>query len=142
VILASSVVWASSVVVMRPVLSEMSPLRTLTLSMPAALLALVPYGARAFLETDFATISVRGWLMFGHVAVLSGVVAFLCFYEGIRQVGASTATLYQFFVPPTTVFFAWMVLGELIQPLQAIGLTVVIVGVWASYRARMVRSAN
>jgi drug/metabolite transporter (DMT)-like permease len=135
-ILASALVWALAVVAMKPVLVDVSPLRMLTLSMPIGLVVLLPYGLPALLKTDFASISWRGWLMFGHVAVMSGVVAFLCFYQGIRQVGASTATLYQFFVPPTTVFFAWIVLGEKIAPLQAVGLAVIILGVASSYRAR------
>ncbi|HEY0868652.1 MAG TPA: DMT family transporter [Fimbriimonas sp.] len=137
IILASAAVWASSVVVMKPVLVDVSPLRMLTLSMPAGLLALIPYGGVAVVQTDYSAIDLRGWLMFGHVAILSGVVAFLCFYEGIRKVGASTATLYQFFVPPTTVFFAWLAFGEKIAPLQAVGLAVIIVGVASSYKARM-----
>lgn len=136
VILASAVTWAASVVIMRPVLVDVSPLRMLTLSMPAGLVALIPYGAKATLETDFAAITPSNWLMFAHIAVMSGVVAFGCFYQGIRQVGAATATLYQFFVPPTTVFFDWLVLGERIAPLQAIGLAVIVCGVAASIKAR------
>lgn len=141
-VLASAVVWALSVVVMRPALVEVSPLRMLTLSMPVALAVLIPYGWSSLAATDFSRVTIYGWAMFLHVAVLSGVVAFICFYQGIRQVGSGAATLYQFFVPPMAALFAWWVQKDAMNLVQMAGLAVVIVGVWGSSRARAMAAAK
>lgn len=136
VILISALVWAVAVVIMRPVLTDVSPIRVLTLGMPAGLIALLPYGIPGLLRTDFTRITPYGWLMFLHIAVLSGVVAFAFYYMGIKKIGAGGATLYQFFVPPTTAFFAWLSLGERLNIWQGLGLLVILFGVWTSFKAR------
>ncbi len=135
--LFSALLWAIAVVMTRPFLAKYSPTQTVTMSMPGALIVLIPYGARAVIHTDFVHISPFGWLMFAQVAVLSGVIAFSCFNEGIRQVGASVATLYQFFVPPMAALFSWWILGTTLKPIQAVGVGVVIAGVAIASMARM-----
>lgn len=128
-IFLAACIWAVSVIVMRPVLEARTPYQALTLSMPAAFVALIPYGLSASLHTDWTQVDGRTWLFFGHVAILSGGLAFITFYEGIRQIGAARATLYQYFVPPFAAFFAWWVLGNPLRPLQGVGLVVVLAGV-------------
>jgi len=135
-VLLSALVWAYSAVIMKPLVTKYKPLPLFTLSVPAGLPVLLPYGLAASWTTDYAAISPSGWLMFAHVSVLSGVVAFVCFYEGVRQVGAAAATMYQFFVPPTAAFCAWLVLGKALALPQLFGLLVVIAGVVTTARAR------
>ncbi|MGV3618295.1 MAG: DMT family transporter [Fimbriimonas sp.] len=135
-ILLSAVVWAIGAVMMKPLLSKYSPVAVLTMAMPGALPALIPYGLAATLATDFSSISATGWAMFASVAVLSGVVAFICFYTGLHQIGASAAVLYQYFVPPIAAFFAWVVMGKALGPIQFVGLAVVLGGVAYAGQAR------
>lgn len=135
-ILASSVVWATGAVMMKPLLSRYSPVAVLTMAMPGALPALLPYGLAATFATDFARISPTAWFNFSTVAVMSGVVAFVCFYTGLRQIGASAAVLYQYFVPPIAAFFAWVVMGKALGPIQFLGLAVVLGGVAYAGQAR------
>ena len=45
------------------------------------------------LHIDWGHISGFGWTMFAQIALLSGVISFLCFYKGVQQAGASGATL-------------------------------------------------
>jgi drug/metabolite transporter (DMT)-like permease len=135
-ILMSSAVWAASAVMMKPLLARYSPTQVLTMSMPGALPILLPYGLGATLATDFTRISPHAWFMFSTVAVMSGVVAFVCFYTGLRQIGASGASLYQYLVPPTAAFFAWIVMGKALGPVQFVGLAVVLGGVAYASRAR------
>jgi drug/metabolite transporter (DMT)-like permease len=135
-ILLSSVVWAASAVMMKPLLARYSPTQVLTMSMPGALPLLLPYGLGATLATDFARITPYAWFMFASVAVMSGFVAFICFYTGLRRIGASGAALYQYFVPPTAAFFAWIVMGKALTPVQFVGFAVVSFGVAYAGRAR------
>lgn len=137
-VLLSAVVWAVGAVVMKPLVSKYDPTQLLTISMPGALPILIPYGLMATVNTDLSRISPTAWFMFGTVAVLSGVVAFACFYAGIRKIGAPAATLYQYFVPPTAVFFGWVVLKVVPTPMQLSGLLIVLGGVAYAGRARQV----
>jgi drug/metabolite transporter (DMT)-like permease len=128
-ILISSVIWAGSTVYSRPLVEKYSPFRVLTLSMPGALLVLLPYGLLPSLAVDWQGLKPITWWMLAHVALMAGVVGFAGFYAGVRQIGAPGAMLYQYFVPPTAAFCAWLVLGQPMQPLQLVGLLVVLSGV-------------
>jgi len=135
-ILISAVVWAGGAVMMKPLLGRYSPTQVLTMSMPGGLPVLLPYALPATLATHFERVSTYGWTMFASVAIMSGVVAFVCFYEGVRKIGASGAALYQYFVPILATFFAWVVMGRPPTPVQFAGLAVVLGGVFYAGRAR------
>lgn len=135
-ILAASVVWAGGAVMMKPLLNRYAPVAVLTMAMPGALPVLLPYGLAATLATNFSRISPTAWFNFATVAIMSGVVAFVCFYTGLRQIGASAAVLYQYFVPPIAAFFAWVVMGKALGPVQFVGLAVVLGGVAYAGQAR------
>ncbi len=132
-ILISAVLWALSAVLTRPMVEKYSPLQALTLSMPGALPLLLLYGLWPALQTPWSSFSTVTWLSFLHVCLLAGVVGFIGFYAGVKQIGSGNAMLYQYFVTPLAAFFAWLVLGQPPAPLQAAGLVVVVVGViWSS----------
>lgn len=141
IILLSAVAWAYCVVLMKPLLDRYSPLRVLTLSMPGALPVLLTYGLLATLQVDYGAISPMGWSMLFHISVISGVVAFLCFYKGVRMAGGNGAMLSMFFVPPTAAFFAYLMLDYVLLPLQFLGLAVVIAGVSLSQWSRLKHAA-
>ncbi len=135
-ILCSSVVWALSVVMSKPLTLDRSPLQILTLSMPGALLALLPYGLNASIEVPWGSLSSITWLMLFHITVLAGVLGFWGFYTGVKTVGGPAAMLYQFFVPPIAAFSAWLVFGKTLTVWQFVGMAVIIAGVFMSNRAR------
>jgi len=138
IVLASSVMWSVATVMMRPLLARYKPVPLFTMSLLGGFPVMLVYGLPAVLRTDFSGVTQLGWVMFSQISVLSGVVAFVCFYEGLRQIGAAGATLYQFFVPPTAALAAWLVMGKALAPVQFIGLVVVLAGVIYSTRARAV----
>lgn len=136
-VLASAAVWAYCVVLMKPLLSEYTPLRLVTLSMPGGLVPLFVYWIAVDRgDMPLLQLSPLAWLMFAHVALASGVLAFLAFYRGVRDVGASGASLAMYFVPPLTVLFEWLVFGRTLLPVQFVGLAVVLAGVFLAQRSR------
>jgi drug/metabolite transporter (DMT)-like permease len=136
-ILVSSVVWAYGAVLMRPLLAKYSPTQALTLSMPGALLALIPYGLIPTLHMDWSAMTPLAWSMLAYISVLAGVVGFLGFYAGVRQIGAARAMMYQYFVSPTTAVFAYLVFGKALTLSQSVGLVIVITGVALASRSRL-----
>ncbi len=135
-VLASAVVWAFCAVMTRTLVQKDTPLNVLTLSMPGALPLLIPYGIAAIIAVDWVRLDWVGWLSLAHIVILAGVVGFIGFYVGVRQVGSAGAMLYQFLVPPLAAFFAWLTLHDHLEVLQAIGLGVILAGVAWSTRAR------
>lgn len=135
-VLVASAVWALTSVVSRPLVEKYVPLRVLTLSMPGGLLVMLPYGLAPTLAVDWGSLSAITWAMMLHMAVLAGVVGFAGFYTGIKQIGAPAAMLYQYLVPPIAALSAWIVFGQSMMPLQFVGLSLVLAGVWHSMHCR------
>lgn len=135
-VLTSAVVWAFSIVLARPLVLRMDPVRALTLSMPGALLVLFPYGIRDALATDWTKLSWVSWGSFLHVSILAGALGFIGFYRGLRAVGAAGAMLYQFFVPAIASLFAALILHERLTLAQFVGFAVIVAGVTFALRAR------
>lgn len=128
-LLSSAIVWAWSTVISRPLLKSMSPLRLLAISMPSALLILIPYGASATISTPWTGISATAWLTLAHVTLLAGVAGFLGFYAGVKKIGAAGAMLYQYLVPPLAALVEWALTGHSLTWIQFLGFGVVVAGV-------------
>lgn len=135
-LLTSALAWAASSVYSKRLVSAYSPMRILTLSLPGAAPILLVYGGAKSLAIDWTSLSLGSWLLFAHVVLLAGVVGFWGFYAGVRQIGASGAMLYQFFVPPTAVIFSYAVLGRPVGALQLAGMVVIAASVAYSLHAR------
>jgi drug/metabolite transporter (DMT)-like permease len=135
-ILASAIVWAYSAVLSKPLVNRYSPVQSLTLSMPAALLVLIPYGLVATIQTPWKDLTPTTWGMLTHVVFGAGVLGFVGFYEGVKAQGPAAAMMYQFFVPIVAAIFGYWILGQHLTGLQLFGLAVVIAGVSIASRAR------
>jgi len=138
IVIGAALLWAYSVTLMRSLLVRYSPLRVLTLSMPGALPVMLVYGLMPAARQPWHAVSPYAWLKFAQVSLMSGIVAFLCFYRGIRDVGASGATLYQFLTPVGATIFAMAIERSIPTTFQVLGLTVVLAGVGFASRARLV----
>lgn len=135
-LLASAFVWAGATVVSRPIVTKVDPLQMLTLSMPAGLAALLPYGVLSTARLDWAALTPTTWAMMAYFAVAAGVIGFLLFYRGVQQVGASGAMLYQYLVSPLAAISGFFVLRAGLHPVQLVGLVVVLGGVALANRER------
>jgi drug/metabolite transporter (DMT)-like permease len=135
-LLASAGVWALATVVSKPIVAKVNPLHMLTLSMPGGLVALLVYGLPDVLKMDYTRVSPLSWAMMGYFAILAGVVGFILFYRGVREVGAAGAMLYQYLVAPTAALSGFLVLNAPFHAMQFVGLVVVLAGVTAANLAR------
>ncbi|MBC8065237.1 MAG: DMT family transporter [Chlorobia bacterium] len=141
-ILSSAVVWAYGAVLSKPLVNKYSPLQSLTLSMPAALLILLPYGLMPTINVPWTSMTSQSWWMLFHVTFGAGVIGFLGFYEGVKAKGPAAAMLYQFFVPIVAAFFSYLLLRQGLNAWQAIGLGIVILGVYVAYRSRYLAASR
>lgn len=128
-VLVSACVWAVSVNVLKPILKEVSPFRAMTLSLPGAFCALLPYGIVSLSHFQWQTMTPVWWLWFFHIAIMSSGFAFVTYYAGIHLLGTGRAVMYHYFVPPLTVILSYLILGSPMHWQQWAGMLVIIGGV-------------
>lgn len=134
--LLSAVIWAASVVYLRPILKEQPALKVMTVSLPAAGLAVVPYGMAGVLRVDWAHVTPLGWACMAYLVLVAGSLAFVAYYKTIEDLGPARAGIAQFLVPPTAMVIESCVHWRLPVWTQVVGVGVVLVGVWLSTRTR------
>lgn len=128
IVFVGGLFWSAGIVIGRPVLRDVQPMRFFALSMVGAAPIVLLYGGLATLQTDWASVDTRSWINMTQLVVGSGVIATAAYYRGISDLGAAGATAYQFFVPPIAAGFAWLMLGQAMQWLQYVGIAVVVIG--------------
>ncbi|MBI5706652.1 MAG: DMT family transporter [Armatimonadetes bacterium] len=136
-ILGSAVVWAVATVISKPLVGKYPPATVLTVSMWGALPIILPYGYSQVLATNWAAlppVAIWHWVF---VALVAGVFGFVCFYVGVKQVGASGTMIYQYAVPPLANLFAWIVLGQSLTGVQWLGFVIAFAGVFLAQRSRL-----
>lgn len=128
-VVISAALWSVSILMYNKLMVGHSPIKTLTLSLPGAALALIPYGLFAVLTTRYDKVTVLGYGSLAYLIVLSGVGAFAAYYRGLKDVGPSQTSLTQYFVPPVAGLFGALVFRKPAHWQEFVGLAVVLSGV-------------
>lgn len=68
-----------------------------------------------------------GWVLF--IAIFGTVLAFICYTEGIKRIGATRASITATLEPITAGLIAWLLLGETMELWQILGAALVIASV-------------
>lgn len=134
--LGSAVVWAVSVIIMNPLLTERPAVGVFAKALPAAGLVLVPYGIQSMVSMDYSTVTPTGWFALSYLVLVAGVAAFVVYYIGVQAVGPAQAGMMQYIVPVVTVIGQFVVFGMALTWLQALGVAIVLFGVMMANRAR------
>jgi drug/metabolite transporter (DMT)-like permease len=71
------------------------------------------------------------WWLLAALAIVSTFVPVLTINLGIKRIGASRAAIGSFIGPVSTAVLAWVVLGETLEPVQLVGMALVMAGVLA-----------
>lgn len=128
-VLASAIVWATSVVLMKPLLKDRPAVGVYLGTYAGAALVVIPYGGMAALNFDYSRISWVGWSTLAYLTVIAGAGAFGAYYIAVREVGSAKASMAGYFVPILAAFTAWMFRGESLNLWQTLGIGVVLLGV-------------
>ena len=125
--------WVAFSLIGKAVMSNLSPLRSVTYSSMAGTLFLaVP----AFLEGGFSFIgySLFEWALIFYMGFFGTVLGFLWYYEGIQKIGPTRAGLFINFVPISAILLAFVFLDEQITLSLLIGTIMVSSGVYLTNR--------
>lgn len=134
-VLLSAVIWAVSILVVNPLLSDLPAYGTYAVALPAAGLALIPYGIGPVTQIDFSQVSVWGWLAMAYLVFVSGIASFVMYFVAVKSVGPSQASMIQYLVPVVAATSQWLVLGQPLHGIQILGIAIVLSGVVLVKRA-------
>lgn len=127
--------WALySVILKSRVFSDLGTLPLFALTASAGAVVLMPFAAWET-ATNFANggnglpQTLHHWTLISGIIFLASLIAFSTFQHGVRILGASIAGIFLYLLPPFGITFAWVFLGETIQPFHLAGISLILSGV-------------
>ena len=127
--LVAAVCWSIYTAFGAPVLRRHSPLRTTAWAMVGGSVVLALPGLWQGLGASWAAVQPGAWVGLLYSSLIPAGIANVIVFHGIRLLGPTRITAWQFLVPFVAVVIAFLALGEPIQPAEMLGGLVIILGV-------------
>jgi drug/metabolite transporter (DMT)-like permease len=137
-ILAASTSWAVYAALGAPFLRRHSPLRTTAWAMTFGALALVPVGLYQAQDLDTAVVGPGIVAALAYSGLLSAGIANVVVLNGVRLLGPTRITSFQYIIPFAAVVLAFVFLDEPIRPGQLLGGVVIVAGIVIARREQLV----
>ncbi|SDR04285.1 DMT family transporter [Virgibacillus salinus] len=122
--------WVSHGLLGKVAMRDVSPVVTTTLTTLIGSIFLAIFSIPEKGWDNIFSMSTQGWGEMLFMIICSSVVGFLLWNHGIKQIGASKASIYMNLVPINTALLAvWLYASQITWP-QIIGMIMVITGVY------------
>jgi drug/metabolite transporter (DMT)-like permease len=127
-VLSGCICWASFTVLLNPYAKRVNAIHVSAITMCGGAIPLLLVGAPAIARTDWLVLPGKVWaaIVFSGLGAL--VIAYLCWYRGIKVLGPTRTSMYGNLQPIVALLFAWILLHEVPTVLQAIGAASIITG--------------
>ncbi len=99
-------------------------------SMAAGGVLLIPLSLPGLINQSWPGISAGSWSALGFAAFIAAGVAYVLWYQGVKQLGVTRTMVYHYVMPFAAVLFAAAALHERITVLQVIGGAAILTGVY------------
>ena len=127
--LLAAAAWAAYVAFGATLLRRHSPLKTTSWAIVGGLCVMAPFGLIPLIGFDFASVPPGAWLLLLFSSIVSVAVANVVTLHGVRLLGPTRVTSYQFLTPFITLVLAALLLSEPILPGQVVGGLVIGLGI-------------
>ncbi len=127
--LGAAVCWAAYTVFGARILRRHSPLVTTTWAIVAGTIFLAPIGIAQLATSDLSGFGLPVILAIVYSGTLAAGFANVVIFQGVKLLGPTRVTAFQFLVPVLAVLMAALFLGEAIRPTQVVGGAVILAGV-------------
>jgi drug/metabolite transporter (DMT)-like permease len=127
--LMASACWAVYTVFGAGMLRRHSPLMATTWAIVAGTLFMAPIGIAQLATADLSVIGPAVILAVIYAGTLASGFANVIVFHGLKLLGPTRVTAFQFLVPALAVVLAAIFLGEPIRPVQVVGGAVILAGV-------------
>ena len=121
--------WSAYSLLGKHVMRDLSPLTAVSHSAAVGMLALLIPACMEGMLTAAPGYSLADWINLAYLGGFGTVLGFVWYYEGIRVIGPSRASLFINFVPISAICLAHMVLNEPLTPSLLVGAVLVVTGV-------------
>ncbi|MDG1546815.1 MAG: DMT family transporter [Candidatus Poseidoniaceae archaeon] len=136
-IAGAALAWASSSILQKKAMTSttsdsdnpLSPLHLTVWASLVGLLILTPWAAYESMINGFPQPSFDGWMAILFLAILSTVISYVWFADGIVTIGAGKAALYVYLVAPFGILGGWLILDEKLGWSLVASFLLIIVGV-------------
>ncbi|MFL6141857.1 MAG: DMT family transporter [Labedaea sp.] len=130
VFMAGAGCWAAYTILGAPVLRRLPPFTVTAYAAAAGALAIGLLAAPSLGRVGWSELSAGFWLNQAYLGVLPTALAYVMYYAAVRTVGPATAASAMFLVPAFGLACSWLLLGESITPVQAVGSVPLLAGAW------------
>jgi drug/metabolite transporter (DMT)-like permease len=127
--LLAAVLWAVYLAFGAPFLSRHSPLRTTAWATVAGTFVLAPLAIAQLAPVDLGALPPNAWGAVLYSGFLAAGVSNVVVQNGVRVIGPTRTSAYQFLVPALAVVLAALLLHEEIRLGQIVGGVVIVAGV-------------
>lgn len=121
--------WSAYSLIGKQVLGTLSPIAAVCHSSAIGMLALLVPACLEGMPAAVPSYSLVDWANLVYLGGFGTVLGFVWYYEGIRRVGPSRASLFINFVPISAICLAHLILDEPLRPSLVVGAILVIAGV-------------
>lgn len=135
-ILLGTMLWSVSTVLAKPFLTRMSSLKYSAFTMAAGTAVYVPVAWRDMSVVAASGASWKAWGGLAFSSVFALVLGYIIWYYSVQRVGNARTAVYSNITPIVSVLFAALLLGERLNPAQAAGAAVVLLGIWLTRSGR------
>lgn len=127
-VLAGCFCWAAFTVLLKPFTERINAVQVAGITMAGGVVPLLAVSAPAIAATAWTTVPLMAWgaIVFSGIGAL--VIAYLCWYRGVRVLGPTRTAMYGNLQPVVALLFAWVILHEVPTVMQGMGAASIITG--------------
>jgi len=127
-VLGGTVCWAVFAVAFHPLSRRLSGIPLSALTMVGGAIPMLAVGTPAIVRTPWRAMPALGWAAIFYSGIGALVIAYLFWYRGVRVLGTTRTAMYSNLQPVFALAFAWLTLGEIPTPWQAVGAASIMTG--------------
>lgn len=122
--------YALYLVISKPAMARLSPLRVVAQMFAVGAIVLLPFAALPLARQDWQSLSAGAWLALVLVILGPTIVAYLLQAWALRHADSSLVATYTYVQPVLATFLGAMFLGETLHPIVIVAAVVIFGGVW------------
>lgn len=94
---------------------------------------LLPFAIIA--EPNFPALTSNSLMGYLYLSIIGGAFTYILWFRGLRILGPNTISPLGFLSPLCAVILGWAVLDQRLEPLQILGIVIVLTSIWLATRA-------
>src|SRR5687767_10580752 len=122
--------WTIYTIFLQPYTKRIHVVQLSAITMVGGAVPLLIVSTPALIATDWAGVSLGGWLALFYASVVSMGVAYLFWYRGLRVLGPTRTAVYSNLQPAIAIIVAWIFLHESPTLWQGVGTGTIMTGIF------------